>query len=338
MLNILYFFNEKYVPYAGVSIVSLLENNKTVNKITIYMLGEGVSEESQQKLTEQIRKYGRNAVYIDAEAYIEKMKASGINEYRGAYAPNLKLVVSWFVPEDVERILYLDCDTIVMRNLEVLNAFDLHHKPIGMCKDSMCKEHKMEIGFSEKDAYYNSGVILYDMNTWRKQKCTEQMVEHLRNVRCHYMAPDQDMINIVMKDNIEDMGPAYNLQPMHSVYSYEMYNKYFGSEAYYTKNEIEAAVSCPMIYHTFRYLGGFPWHKDCMHPNTDVFDRYMAISEWADYEKQESERDDFMFRIERFMYKVLPRTVFIRVFKVFYEIFMWKSGKDSRKGRNNIRM
>lgn len=55
MLNILYQFNEKYVPYAGVSITSLLENNKESSNITIYLLGEDISEESRRKLLEHIK-------------------------------------------------------------------------------------------------------------------------------------------------------------------------------------------------------------------------------------------------------------------------------------------
>ena len=37
-MNVLYQFNEKYAPYAGVSITSLFENNKNADEICVYIL------------------------------------------------------------------------------------------------------------------------------------------------------------------------------------------------------------------------------------------------------------------------------------------------------------
>ena len=38
-INVIYQFNEKYVPYAGVSITSVLMNNMDAAAINIYVLG-----------------------------------------------------------------------------------------------------------------------------------------------------------------------------------------------------------------------------------------------------------------------------------------------------------
>ena len=43
-LDVLYQFNEKYAPYAGASIASLLENNKHMDQIRIFILGEELSQ------------------------------------------------------------------------------------------------------------------------------------------------------------------------------------------------------------------------------------------------------------------------------------------------------
>ena len=51
-INVIYQFNEKYVPYAGVSLTSVLENNKSAETLNVYILGEGISEGSE-KLLEQ---------------------------------------------------------------------------------------------------------------------------------------------------------------------------------------------------------------------------------------------------------------------------------------------
>ena len=97
-------------------------------------------------------------------------------------------------------------------------------------------------------------------------------------------------------------------------------------------------MASPGIFHFFRYLGQFPWHKDSLHPNKEQFDFYMDKSLWKDYKREPTEQNDFVFQMERMLYRVLPKSIFILIFKIGYEIFMWKSNKDSIRQKNNIRM
>lgn len=336
MLSVLYQFNEKYVPYAGTSIVSLLENNRDIDDITVYLLGEKVTEASKKKLVSQINIYGRNVVFIDSSFLIIRMKKLGINDYRGSYATNMKMFVSDFISENVERLLYVDCDTVIEGSLKALDSFDMKGNPIAMVLDSMCGSHKQSIGFEKEDVYFNGGVILYDMKVWRQERCTERICQHLENVRNHYMAPDQDIINIVLKGEITRLGVKYNIQPLHVVYEYEQYKRYFGQPGYYTKCEVKEALEKPIIVHFFRYLGEFPWHLNSLHPDTKQFDFYLQKSLWNDYMKKPTELNNFVFRMERWLYRILPRNIFILIFKVNYELFMWKSNKDSAK-ENSLR-
>ena len=338
MINILYQFNEGYVPYAGASIVSLLENNKHIDEIVCYLIGEDVSEESKELLLHQIALYGRKAVFLDAVQIVSKMKALGLNDYRGSYATNIKMFVSEFLPESVKRILYIDSDTIVAGNLQSLERVDMHGQPIAMVLDSMCGTHKQAMGFGKAEAYFNGGVILFDMECWRRLRCTERICEHLEKERCHYMAPDQDAINIVLRGEIAKLDVRYNIQPLHVDYGYETYLRFFGQKEYYTKDEVEQALNNPVIFHFFRYLGQFPWHKDTLHPDKELFDKYLAQSLWREYKKEPTAQNDLIFRIERWLYRVLPRKIFIVIFKASYEIFLWKSNRDSIKRVNNSRM
>ena len=202
-MNILYQFNEKYVPYAGVSITSLLENNKDADYITIYLLGEAISTESRKKLLQQIEIYGRKGVFIDAVELIEEIKDVGLDQYRGSYAANIRMFVNNFIPKTIDRLLYLDCDTIITDSLTDLFNIDMKDKPVAMVLDSMCMNHKQAIGFLKNDLYFNSGVILFDLKEWRKRQCQERIMDHVKNIRSHYMAPDQDILNIVLKNQSE---------------------------------------------------------------------------------------------------------------------------------------
>ena len=94
-MDILYQFNEKYAPYASVSIVSLFINNKN-RKITVHILGENLSEASIQKYKNIADEYNQNIVIYETEDVIQKLRKMGVPSYRGSYSANLRML-SFFV-------------------------------------------------------------------------------------------------------------------------------------------------------------------------------------------------------------------------------------------------
>ena len=337
-LNVLYQFNEKYAPYAGVSITSLLINNKAIDEITVYALTERVTNESRKKLQMTAERYQREIVFIDTEELVVNMQKLGMPKYRNSYAANMKMFISMFLDKSVERLLYIDSDTIINSDLGELLAFNMQNNPIAMVLDSLGQRHKRRIGLNSEELYFNTGVILFDIKTWNEKKCTERIVNHVKNVRTHYMAPDQDLINIVMRGEIIKLDMSYNVQPIHLVYNPTLYYYFFGKKYYYTKSEIKTATTHPKILHFFRFLGEFPWHKDSMHPDVLIFDEYLKKSLWKDYQKKPTEKNGIIFRVERWIYCKFPQILFLLIFKLNYEYFLWKANRDSLNQKNNKNM
>ena len=69
--------------------------------------------------------------------------------------------------------------------------------PAAMVRDSLVRMHKLRLGFSKGEPYFNSGVIVFAMDRWRAEGCSEKIAEHVRKVRAHYPSPDQDLLNVV---------------------------------------------------------------------------------------------------------------------------------------------
>lgn len=337
-LDVLYQFNEKYVPYAGISLTSLLESNKEIEEIIIHILLEEVSDASKKKLMYLANLYNRKFTFIETRKLVEEMRAVGINAYRGSYATNMKMFAPLYMDDDVERLLYVDSDTIIIGRLDELVLMNMHSKPVAMVLDSLCGKHKLHIGHHPNDSYFNGGIILFNIQKWKEDKCTERIISHAKNIRAHYMAPDQDLINVVLKKEIYKLDIKYNLQPIHIAYSTMLYRKYFGQENYYSDKEIESAAARPIILHAFRFLGQFPWHKDSFHPCVSYFDKYMEKSLWNDYQKSPTDKSNILFKLERWLYKHTPKRLFLAIFKINYDFFIWKANQDSLRKRNNKNM
>lgn len=326
-MNILYQFNEKYAPFAGVSITSLLENNKLVPEIIVYILGEGLSEKSENLFIALAKKYNRNIVFIDTDKTIAQMIEWHIPAYRGSYAANLRLFLPLLLDESVQRVLYLDADTIIDGSVQDLYEMDMKEYAIAMALDSFGTRHKINIGLEIEEKYFNSGVVLFDLKKWREEDLSNRIVKHVGDSKVEYPSPDQDLLNVVCKGLIYCISPKWNLQPAHVVYSAKQYKRWYKDISYYEDSEIEDARKQAVIYHFFRYLGEFPWNKGNIHPDNELFDKYLDSSPWRDYEKQPAQLG-FANKVERILYRILPKDLFLGVFSFFHNIYI--------EGKNEI--
>ena len=337
-LSILYQFNDSYAPYAGVSIYSLLENNPKAEAVDIYFLGEKLSPFCISRLESLVRQYGRRITFLNSGRILNKIRELGIPKYRGSFAANMKLFFSSEMNAVTGRLLYIDSDTLVTGSLEELFRLPMGEYPLAMALDSLGQKHKAYIGLRKEDPYFNSGVILFDLKKWRELDCEKRLAEHARCFRAHYMSPDQDLLNVALKGYIGRLDARFNFQPVYYRYSVRIYRCYWMQEGYYSGEELLDAKRQPVILHFFRFLGEFPWDAGSLHPYAEVFADYLARSPWKDLRRQASVQRSVVFRIERFLYRILPDVLFMPVFRICYGIFLWKAERASRRGKNDSKM
>lgn len=341
-LNILYQFNDAYAPYAGVSIFSLLENNKEAEAIDIYILEEMLEEGNRNRLSELVHHYHRNISFIDGKDIISFVRELGIPDYRGSYATNLKMFFPFYLKKHSlsapELLLYIDSDTLVLGNLSALFLKGTGRFPLAMALDSLAVRHKRYVGLSAEEPYFNGGVMLFNIPLWERLGCTERIIEQARNGRAHYMSPDQDLINVALRGHIGTLSAGYNFQPIHFRYSSRLYRLCWKQKGYYSAGELEEARRKPVILHFFRFLGEFPWNENSLHPYAGLFGEYLSRSPWQGLKRKPSSQQGMTFRIERLLYRFLPDILFLPIFRLCYELFVWKAEQSSRRGKNDRKM
>ena len=315
-LNVLYTCDENYAAYAGISMFSLFENNTDIDRIRVYLVAEGLKEESLSRLREQAKKFDRELVIVDPTQMIETVKNLNIPTYRGSNSANFRMFFNTFIDSDVDKLLYLDCDTLVVSSLAPLLSLDMNGKAGAVVRDSLTSSYKTLIGLDFDEDYFNSGVILIDTKVWCEKDITGKLLSHARNVRSRYCNPDQDLLNIALRDDKYILPPEYNFQPSHRAFSDKTYFSAYRHTSYYSSEQLEHARKNPVILHTYRFIGDFPWHKGNVHPDTPIFDDYMRRSLWSDYEKKPAGRG-VIFTIEKLMYRILPKRIFFKIFAAF---------------------
>lgn len=328
VISVLYQFDDKYAPYAGISITSLFENNKHIEKIKVYILGDGLSQENCDKLRKTGQKYSRQIIFIDIEPIKRTLLEIKLPMYRGSHAANMRLFLPYISEIVEDKVLYLDSDTIVSGKIDKIFDIDIGSAPVAMVLDSLGMKHGKELGLQNN--YYNSGVVLFQMNIWREHNICDKIVDYVKNVRSAFSMPDQDLLNLVCKDNIYRLGLEYNFQPVHVAFSIEEYISIYKNENYYSNKEMKEARTNVCINHFFRFCGEFPWYKGNVHPNRELYEKYKEVSFWK-YEDPYIENLNVMFRLEKILYKFMPRKFFLWIFKIAHEYTSHKENKKQCK-------
>lgn len=320
VLNVLYQSDENYAIFMGVSILSLLINNKDADEINIFIIENDIS--IKNKIEKMVKKYNRNVIFINADIILKSPKVCDIPKYVGMRKNSksfMKMFLDDILPESIDRIIYIDCDTLVVGNISELMTINMEEFPLGMALDSLVLKAKPSIGLKTNEPYYNSGVIVFNLHMWKEKECSSRVVNHLSHIRT-YGTVDQDVLNIEFKSEIKRLSMNYNIQPAHLVYSNKIYFSCFKhpKDSYYSCSEINAALADKKIIHFFRYLGESPWNKNNYHPARELFDKYLYMSPWSDYEKKKSNRGT-VFKIEKLLYLLLPKKLFFSLFTSIHE-------------------
>lgn len=315
-IGILYQCDNNYAPFVGVSMTSLFINNEAVDMV-VYIMDDGISQENWDKYNTLANKYGRTVKKIDTTDITKFVSNLNMPKYRGGYTTYFKLFIESVLDEDIDRLLYVDGDTLFLNNISELCDIDMQDYPLAMVMDSIIMDYNKRYYDMVDVPYYNAGMILYNLRVWKEEKWSDVIVNHVTTVRADYPTHDQDIINIVFKDKIMTLNPKFNFEPLHYILSAEDYLKIVERKVYYSKLQLEEAKTQPVILHFFRFLGEFPWNKDNNHPYRHIYEEYCDKSLWSESGKEIKRDRKLIFKVETFIYLHFSKKIFTRLFFAF---------------------
>lgn len=330
-LNILYLSDNNYAAFAGVSVTSLFINNKDIEELNVYLIDDNISDENKTLYQELGKKYGRKIIFLDLSEGVRKLEELGAPKYRNSYTTYLKLFTFALLPDDVHRIFFIDSDSVIVGSLKEMIDIDMQGCVIGAVRDGLCNGYKMALGYDRNDSWFNMGVMLVDVDAWKRNDCESMIVEQLKK-RNAYVAVDQDLLNITQHGHIMTLDPRYNATPHHYVYDEEDFLKAFPQGGFYDIETMREAQKHAVIRHFERFVGESPWHKNSIHPYTKLFDKYLALSPWKGYEKKPA-NVGMVLKIEKLLYRILPKKLFLKVFSLGFGMFL---SRTNNKFKNNM--
>lgn len=276
-MNILYTLNDKFVPQVSAGICSICENNKDFDEINFYLISDGITQENKTKLKEFVQSYGRNLIIEelgDIKKYINfEFDTSGWNQIVLA-----RLILDNFLPESVEKVLYLDGDTIVRGNLNELWNTNLDKYIIGASIEPTVDKKRKKILNLELKPYYNAGVLLINLKRWKDENIGKKVLDYYKENEGKLFANDQDAINGALSEEIYTLSPTYNFCNNFYKYSYKFLKKVMRPVSYVEEDVFKDALDNPKIIH---YLGEErPWRIGNKHKYKDDYFKYLDKTPW----------------------------------------------------------
>jgi lipopolysaccharide biosynthesis glycosyltransferase len=207
--------NERYFPGLCAALASALIHFNPARKLDLKVLDGGLSPSSRDTLFRLTNRISPDVAleFVTADASVFRAATPGPGQSHLTY---FRMLLPQLV--NVPRLIYLDCDTLVFRDLSAL--FDLELAPrkvlaaardsetLSLSQDSPVLAKAMKL--SKEGAYFNCGVMLMDLDQLRRQHFFESAVDLLNRWSGKYRFWDQSAINFLLHGQIDDLPEHWN--------------------------------------------------------------------------------------------------------------------------------
>jgi lipopolysaccharide biosynthesis glycosyltransferase len=254
-----------------VSACSLAASLDPAVALEVHLLDGGLSDAQWQRFQRLLRRwrpatrFQRHPVsHFPLERYSRRHPVGAMTMAR-LYIPELLASEA----AGADRVLYVDVDMLVLADLAPLLRVDLQGHPCACVLDAPgavlqndCPFDWAAAGLAGQEPYFNAGLLLIDLPTWRRQRVSERCLDLIEASDCHLPNGDQTVINFVLVNDWCPLPGGFRYNALHT---------------HFRCPQLDDPEQRPAILH---YKGGTkPWH--CFEPDRDAFLAWYAFAFWT---------------------------------------------------------
>ena len=217
VIPIFFATDDNYLPFLAVTLESLRENSSKEYLYKIYVLHSGVNPEYEEK----ILRYSEEGFEVSFVDVTERLKTiSSLLHMRDYYTCTtyFRIFIAGMFPQ-YDKALYLDCDLVVLGDISALYGYDLGDNLIGgaPCEGvnsfEVYKQYVREVDGLNPDMFFNAGVILMNLKSFREEGFYEKFADLLRKYK-FTVIQDEDYLNVLCQDRVLQLPRAWNKFPV----------------------------------------------------------------------------------------------------------------------------
>jgi len=314
-IHVAFSSDENYAPFLATAIISIIENCESDVNLKFHIVSVGISLSSQHKIEEMI-------VSKKAECFIYDFNNSKdlvggfifevaqINKYA-------RLYLSKLLPDKIEKVIYLDCDVLVLGSFGDLWKINLEKYFFAGVPDVVTINHKSSIDIPLNSKYFNSGMLVMNLKKFREENSLVKVEEFMKTYinRKRKYGNDQAVINALFYNDFYALPPKYNCITPFYLMKREQIEKLYGMKLFYSDEELQDAIDNPILVHLTPSFITRPWVKGSTHPMTNKYLSYLIKTPWKDFKLIDDNRK-LKIKLVAFLFKILPFDVFYFITKI----------------------
>lgn len=203
-MNILVTLDANYMRPLKVMLKSMFLNNPN-ESFSIYLMHSSLTENEVDTLTDFVNDDGHELYEIKiTDDYFQD--APVVKHYTKEMY--YRLLAFKFLPESLDRILYLDPDILIINEIKRLYETDLTGYLYAAAYHDFAKIkelNKIRLKAYEMEAYYNSGVLLMNLEEQRERIKEQDIFDYVEEHKRRLILPDQDILNGLYHDEIKEI-------------------------------------------------------------------------------------------------------------------------------------
>lgn len=253
-ITILVTSDRLYLKHAAVMLASAAQS-AAPDRVEVYFMPQGVPTEDVDAFRAVVGKYVSAFHLVSPPA--GKYNPPSDGHAHVSTAAFGKIILPNELPSTVKRAIYMDGDMVVLKSLRDLVETDLEGNVVAAVENPGYKKWELT-GISPESGYFNSGLILIDVDRWKEGNYTERVFECLRKLAGIRTTADQEGLNLAFNRGWKHLDQGWNHQTHVSPLST-------------TREDVERNAK------VIHYTGSpKPWHFPRSKRSEDVFYRNVA--------------------------------------------------------------
>ncbi len=273
--------------------------------LQLVLLDGGIGPENWARLSQTVTDFNLPTIRVHANrGAVEHLRVS----HHISHTAYFRLLSSRWLPEWVSRVIYLDCDVIVLSDVRELwdLSWRLANNESGLANevwavpDIACPfldpqvaswrddafspylatlhpvRNFRELGLDPQGLYFNSGVMVLDLAAWRKQNRSQSLLDCLRDNAAHVWCWDQYALNVVFHKRWGALPLSWNFGA--HAYDYAAVPGLQGRSPLLPDQYREMMTRPKLIHFTTEIK---PWHFYSFHPLREKFFEYLSRTPWG---------------------------------------------------------
>jgi lipopolysaccharide biosynthesis glycosyltransferase len=206
--------DDRYVQPLAVMLRSALANLSPDREAVVYVVDGGIEAEHKARL--------RNGWPERASLHFLPVRESSLAGLplwgRMPVATYYKLLVPVLLPASLPKAIWLDSDLVVVGDLARLwdedvlrcHALAVQDRAIPLVSSHNGVRDFRSLGIPSDARYFNAGVMVMNLERWRRDDVAHQVMEYLLQHRDRVVYWDQEGLNAVLAGQWEALDPRWN--------------------------------------------------------------------------------------------------------------------------------